>query len=215
MEDIRNKPSFTLDDAASIAGEHFGIFGVATALPGERDQNFKITAKVGEFVIKISNPDASVNVLALENAAIQIAGGLADSEPHAFEVPKLIRSKAGSTIVAVQSSDKQICQVRCISFLKGVPLADFEHHSPALLRELGRQLGALDKSLTALNSSVAAQRDLRWDLLKAAEIVKAVGPNFEDPGKRSLLGTFISHYQKIESRIDSLPRSVIHNDAND
>ena len=215
MEDIRKKPSFTLEDAASIAGEHFGIFGVATALPGERDQNFKITAKVGEFVIKISNPDASVNVLALENAAIQIAGGLADSEPHAFEVPKLIRSKAGSTIVAVQSSAKQICQVRCITFLRGVPLAEFEPHSPALLREVGRQLGSLDKSLTALNSSVAAQRDLKWDLLKAPEIVKAIGPNLEDPEKRSLLGTFVSHYQKIESRIDSLPRSVIHNDAND
>lgn len=215
MEDIRNKPSFTLGDAASIAGEHFGIFGVATELPGERDQNFKITAKVGDFVIKISNPDAPVDVLALENAAIQIAGGLADSETHAFEVPKLIRSKAGSAIVAIQSGTKQICQVRCISFLKGVPLAEFRQHSPTLLRELGRQLGSLDRSLVALNSSVAAQRDLKWDLLKAAAIVKAIGPSFEDPKKQSLLGTFISHYQKIESRIDSLPRSVIHNDAND
>ena len=65
MEDIRNKPSFTLDDAASIAGEHFGIFGVATALPGERDQNFKITAQVGEFVIKISNPKPSFDSIKL------------------------------------------------------------------------------------------------------------------------------------------------------
>ncbi|MDA7912079.1 phosphotransferase, partial [bacterium] len=61
----------------------------------------------------------------------------------------------------------------------------------------------------------AAQRNLKWDLLNAAEIVKAIGPKFEDVEKRALLGTFISHYQKIESRIDSLPRSVIHNDAND
>ncbi|MGY8747040.1 MAG: aminotransferase class III-fold pyridoxal phosphate-dependent enzyme [Pirellulales bacterium] len=215
MEDILKKPSFSLDDAASIAREHFGIFGIATQLPSERDQNFKITSKASEFVIKISNPDVSVNVLALENAAIQIAGGLADTEPHAFEVPKLTRTKAGSTIVAVQSGAKQICQVRCISFLKGVPLADFKPHSPALLRELGRQLGSLDKSLAALNSSVAAQRDLQWDLLNAAEIVKRIGPNFEDAEKRALLGTFLSHYQKIESRISSLPRSVIHNDAND
>ena len=216
MEDIRNKPDFDCKDAQAIALEHFGIQGVASLLPGERDQNFKITAQPSSCVIKIANPETSLSVLELENAAIQIASGL-----DSFESPKLIRSKAGSYIVAIQDSQKQICHVRCISFLLGEPFAKFTPHSPALIREIGRGLGELDRDLSKLNRLPAAKRDLKWDLKNAAEIVSLAIQAMEKSLDAQLqlrsgyLKTLLGSYEKVADRVDLLPRSVIHNDAND
>lgn len=219
MEDIRNKPAFDCEKAQAIAIEHFGISGVASLLPGERDQNFKITASPNSFVIKIANPDTDLNVLELENAAIQIAGG-SDS----VECPRLIRSKAGSSIVPIQDSDKRICLVRCISFLPGQPLAKFKPHSPALIREIGRVLGGLAIDLAGLNSLPAAKRELKWDLKNAAGIVEAVITGATGHENQAMaiektriefLQKLFSNYEKVAARIESLPQSVIHNDAND
>ncbi len=219
MEDIRNKPAFDCEEAQAIAIEHFGISGVASVLPGERDQNFKITASPNSFVIKIANPDTDSNVLELENAAIQIAGS-SDS----VECPKLIRSKAGSAIVPIQDSDKRICLVRCISFLPGQPLAKFKPHSPALIREIGRVLGELATDLAGLNSLPAAKRELKWDLKNAAGIVESVLTGVTGHENQAMaiektriefLQKLFSNYENVASRIESLPKSVIHNDAND
>ncbi len=215
MENVLNKPAFTLDDAAGIALAHFGIKGVATALPGERDQNFRLTGATQDFVIKIANPDVELSSLELQNAAIEIAGSLDEAGSRSFETPRLIRSQAGSAIVLLQDPNKRACHARCLSFLPGQPLARFEAHSPALLREIGRQLGALDLGLTALNHSPAGKRELYWDLKNAASIVAERVPSIEEASKRLLLEKCLANFRQIAARIDALPKSVIHNDAND
>ena len=208
MEDIRNKPGFTAEDAEHIAWEHFGIPGSASALPSERDQNFKITGEQQSVVIKIANPDTELGVLELENAAIQIALGL-----DTMECPRLIRSKAGFPIVDLLDSNKRTCRARCISFLPGVPLAEFKPHSVALFNEIGRLLGGLDRGLTKLNQNLAAKREIKWDLKNAASIVRST--KLDDAARQKLLEHFLGNFERIESRIDGLRKSVIHNDAND
>lgn len=215
VEDIRKKPAFSLDDAVSIAREHFGIQGSASVLPGERDQNFKLAGANQSFVIKIANPDTDLSVLELENAAIQIAGGMDTSGSDSFETPKLIRSKAGSSIVVLQDPDKQTCYARCLSFLPGKPLASFVPQSASLFKEIGCQLGLLDHAMAALNNCAAAKRDLIWDLKNAGSIVVELTPTFDEKSKRTVLETLLANYRRVEPRVDSLPKSVIHNDAND
>lgn len=208
MEDIRNKPDFSLEDAEHIAWEHFGFRGSASVLPGERDQNFRVTGSDSSVVIKIANPDTELGVLELENAAIQIAVGL-----DSLECPKLIKSKAGFPIVDLLDSSKRTCRARCISFLPGVPLAQFTPHSVVLMREVGRLLGDLDRALTGLNHNAAAKRNLKWDLANAASIVREA--EIHDTHSQKLLKGFLENYQRIESRVDGLRKSVIHNDGND
>ncbi|MFK7767531.1 MAG: aminotransferase class III-fold pyridoxal phosphate-dependent enzyme [Mariniblastus sp.] len=225
MEDVRNKPAFDSDEAQSIAWEHFGIEGIATELPGERDQNFKITTSDDllsshGFVLKIANPDTELNVLELENAAIQIAGSM-DSMECSIECPTLIRSKAGSAVVSVQDANKRLCFVRCITFLPGKPFAKFAPHSPDLIREIGRALGELDRNLVELNNIPAAKRDLKWDLCNATVIVSKMIPmlandtDSQSQSRSSFLARLLDNFQQVSGRVDSLRRSVIHNDAND
>ena len=230
MEDICNKPSFSLIDAEAIAWTHFGIRGVASHLPGERDQNFKLTCASDiefsghqNFVIKIANPDTDLKLLELENAALQIAYSMnlgtdsngINSPGSGFEIPKLIQSSAKTSIVELIDTQHRMCFVRCISFLPGETLAAFRPHSPGLLSELGRQLGALDESLKRLNGFVAAKRELKWDLSHAKTVVEIGTLRQSDPAKKQWLRHFLDQYNRVDSRVASLPKSVIHNDAND
>ena len=210
MEDIRNKPVFTIDDAENIVSQHFGIHGTASMLPGERDQNVKIETPTGAYVLKIANPEVDVKFLELENAAIQIATGI-----DSLESPKLIRSLAGSFIVEILDPNKNLCRARCITFLPGVPLAKFDSHSVPLLQELGRLLARLDQGLSALNNSQAAKRDLSWDLKNSRSIVGATVPEIDDTSKQELLVSFVANFDRVATRIETLRKSVIHNDAND
>ena len=59
-------PRFSLDDAARIAEDRFGVQGTASALGSERDQAFLLEGGV----LKISNPSEDEAVLDLEEAAI-------------------------------------------------------------------------------------------------------------------------------------------------
>ena len=209
MEDVRNKPAFSLENATDIASSHFGINGVATPLPGGLDQNFRITGASDSYVIKIANPDTELKVLELENAAIQLA-----SKVDSLESPMLIRAKAGSSVVALKDAEQRICYARCLSFLPGVALAKFPSHSKPLLNEIGRLLGRLDHSLARLNSNPTGKRQLKWDLANAESIVLEMMPSLTD-SKQALLQCFMNSYQRVAPRIGSLRKSTIHNDAND
>lgn len=192
-----------------MASEHFGIHGVASVLPGEMDQNFRITCDSKSYVIKIANPSVDLARLEFENAAIQLA-----AEVDQLESPRLIRSKAGSPTVALVDQHQHTCFVRCLSFLPGIPLANFPAHTPSLLGEIGRLLGQLDGNLATLNSNSAGKRSLKWDLVNAEPIVRSMLPSLT-ASKQELLGGFLESYGRVADRIDSLRKSTIHNDAND
>ena len=66
-EDVQKKPRFSAEQAESIAAQTFGLFGTASPLAGERDQNFKIETSGEYYVLKIANPESRLEVLELEN----------------------------------------------------------------------------------------------------------------------------------------------------
>ena len=59
-EDVRKKPRLTAEQAENAAAQTFGLFGTASPLAGERDQNFKIETPGGNYVLKIANPEDAV-----------------------------------------------------------------------------------------------------------------------------------------------------------
>ncbi len=100
--------------------------------------------------------------------------------------------------------------------MPGIPLAEFEPHTRELLFELGRALGEIDRELSALNRCPAAKRDLRWDLDRADILVRDSLASFANQAaKADCLRTMLERYELISGRLAGLPRSVIHNDAND
>ena len=224
MVDTELAPSFTPPNAEAIAARLFAVFGTASLLPSERDQNFRIDADGRRYVLKIAHPETDPEFLALENAALQIAHGA-----RSFQVPELIRTSEHSASATVRDPAGNDCLVRMIAFLDGKPLADVDSIPDGFYFELGAALAELDNSLQHLNQHPAARRELQWDLATAPNIVSQLqaelrarpeGQMLDRTGlnharKADILGHYLGQIDRLSERMERLPRSVIHNDAND
>ena len=209
-EDVRKKPRLTAEQAENAAAQTFGLFGTASPLAGERDQNFKIETPGGNYVLKIANPETRLEVLELENQAIRIAHAISD-----FDSPQIIKSVDNHAIIPLTQSG-QSWHVRCLTYVPGKPLASFPSHTPELLCELGRCLGLLDVQLKTLDQISVSRRELSWDLARAPESIQiALLQLTERTDRLDLLLYFLSLYKGVASRVKQLSQSVIHNDAND
>ncbi len=210
-DDVQRKPEFDTEAAAQIALTSFGISGELTSLPSERDLNFKIaTDHDGAYVLKISNPSTSLEIVELENQAIQLAGA-----SDRFSELKLFRNSDRQLISQIIDANHRLCMVRMLRYVEGQPLAKLPNPSSTLLRELGAALAELDQLLNPLSRCNAAKRELKWDLANARDWLDYGIEHNSDPHQKQQLGRVLERYLNVEGRLQSLPRSVIHNDAND
>ena len=198
MHLLEHTPAFDVDSAAKIAGEHFGIFARAHALPSERDQNFLLTNQTQEkFVLKIANALEARTFLEAQNAVLKHV------ERRVSICQKLVPAKSGDEIVRVKSHF-----VRMVHFVPGVPLAEIKPQSSGLLHDLGRKLGQLAAALADFDHS-AVHRDFHWDLANGNRVVNEYAGLIENASVGELV---------LKCRYEapaSLRRSVIHGDAND
>jgi Ser/Thr protein kinase RdoA (MazF antagonist) len=91
-----------------------------------------------------------------------------------------------------------------VTYLPGTPLAQVMPHSSALLRDLGRKLGQMDRALADFDHP-AFHRGFHWDLASGNQVID----EYADTHLHELV---------VKCRFDGntdLRRSVIHGDAND
>jgi len=195
MQLLNHTPAFDLESARAIAEENFGVRASARVLPSERDQNFLLTNDAGEkFVLKIANALESRELLEAQNAV------LSHLERKILFCPRVVASLNGERIT---TNGKHF--VRLMTYLPGVPLAEVQPHSPALLHDLGRKLGQLDRALADFDHP-AVHRDFHWDLANGNRIINEYS------------GLIAERELVLKCRFDvntDLRRSVIHGDAND
>jgi 4-aminobutyrate aminotransferase-like enzyme/Ser/Thr protein kinase RdoA (MazF antagonist)/murein DD-endopeptidase MepM/ murein hydrolase activator NlpD len=204
MTAVAHPPRLTADAAERIADEIFGVIGRATALPSERDQNFLIQDAGGSrAVLKVANAGEDRGVLEAENAAMRHLAptGLA---------PSPLATRAGEDI---GRSDGHF--VRLLTCLDGRPMADAPWHSDALLADLGRAVGLMDRTLATFDHP-AVHRRFYWDLAGAATIVEARSDRIQEPALRTRLESLLGVYRTtVAPNLATLRQSVIHGDAND
>ena len=190
MQLLLNTPAFDLDSVTRIAEESFGLRATARELPSERDQNFLLTDESGEkFVLKIANGLESLPLLEAQNAVLE---HLAKRISFCPRVVSDVKVKSNHFM-------------RLMTYLPGVPLAEVYPHSPALLRDLGRKLGQMDRALADFDHP-AVHRDFHWDLANGNRVIESYGGLVDDPQ--------LVLQCRLEVNTD-LRKSVIHGDAND
>ncbi len=207
---VNERPSFSSDEAETLALHYFGVSGHAQALDSERDQNFWVAGSDGAWVLKIANRNEDVSVLAFQNGVL---AHLAEAAPH-LAVPRLQAARDGSDIVSGPDVGDGPHRLRLLSFLPGVPLARWQPQSPALLGALGRMLGELDRALEPL-SHPAMQRELQWDLKHASHVVGSNLHHITDPARRALIEGIVQAWEETAPQRAALRQSIIHGDAND
>lgn len=196
-----------IDDAAALARRMYGLAAAARELPSERDQNFEITTERGTFVLKIAGTAERPEVLDLQNRALEWLAARAPDLP----APRLVPASDGR--LTVEAGGRL---VRLLTFLPGTILADARPQSPAVLGAVGRFLGRLDRALEGFSHPAARDRDLLWNPDRALDVIAGNEGAIEDPARRALVAHFFTeHAQNAARLLASLPRGVIHNDAND
>ncbi len=206
------RPTFSLGDAAHIAEQHFGVTGIVTDLPGERDRNFKVTTEAGEaFILKISSEAERISQLDCENAAL---AWIADRAPS-LPIAKILNASDGNTIVKVAASDGTEHFARVMTHLPGKVLAKAAPHSAYLLDNLGAGLGTLDGALADFGHE-ATKREFLWDLARARVVIEQHRASVTEPERQGIIDHVVRLWDRaVEPALGELRRSVIHNDAND
>jgi 4-aminobutyrate aminotransferase-like enzyme/Ser/Thr protein kinase RdoA (MazF antagonist) len=161
--------------------------------------------------LKISGADEPRSHLELQNDALMWLG---DQDPD-VPVPQLVRTMSGERMTRVDGMEGQAHQVRLLTYLPGVPLAQFRPHSPDLLRDIGHQLGTLDRALQGFAPS-AARRDFVWNLANAPSVIHQHVDAIERSDRREIVASILEQWQEsVEPVVGDLRRSVVYNDAND
>lgn len=212
MEDVRDRPRLTEEDASNLALEQFGIrTSSARELPSERDQNFCIASSAGErFVLKVANAGANREELDCQNQAMKHLRRILSTEI----CPGVYTTMTGQEIVAIAGEHGEHL-VRLVSWIPGIPLGEVKSHSPELLESLGGTIGKISSALASFEHP-AAQREIAWDLAKCSSVVRQRANCVTDPNRQTILSEYVTDYEsRVAHRLPQLRKSVLHNDAND
>ncbi len=207
MSVVQKAPTFGLEDAVRIARDLYGLETTAELLPGERDQNFRLRSASGaQFVLKAANPEEGLEVLDLQNQALEFLRA-ADT---GLTWPGVIPTESGNRVVPVAAAEGAACFVRLLSWIEGDCLAAVTPHRPELLASLGRALAKMDAALAGF-SHHAARRTIYWDLRQAAMARRHL--ELLSARQRAMVEPFFDAWERVDW--DRLPTGIIHGDAND
>lgn len=207
-----NRPRFSPEEAGELAHSLYGVNGALRALPSERDQNFRLTAGNGEvFVLKISGAGERRGILELQHDALDHLAGRFDRTVW----PRVCRTRLGEAITRVDGHGVRRHLVRMLTYVDGRPLCDVKPHSPGLLRDLGIFLGRMSRAFADF-SHTEKQPDLIWNMDNGPDVVRRYADLIPDAHRRRLVMGFCEAYERVVGpHLASLPRQIIHNDAND
>jgi Ser/Thr protein kinase RdoA (MazF antagonist) len=105
--------------------------------------------------------------------------------------------------------------VRLVTWLAGAPLDVSADHPLALLEDVGRRVGELDRALATFDHP-AIHRDFYWDLARAAAIVDDGLALVADPDLRRAIAATRERFARETAPLGpSLRTGAIHNDANE
>ncbi len=207
---LHYKSKFSEQDAAAMAKNMYAVHAKVRALPGERDQNFLMTAATGErFVLKIANAGEDRSMLETQNQVLR------HLEKRLSFCPRVIAAQNGEFINEIDAPAGGTHFVRLVSYLPGRPLATVKKHRAGLMNDLGRRIGEIDKALVDVDIP-GVRRDFHWNLAQAPGLITEYLPLIKEPSLHDLiekeLADFIHHVGPL---LSALRCSVIFNDAND
>ena len=198
-------------EAVRLARELYGLETVARTLPGEYDDNFRLTSADGRaFVLKVMHPAREHSFIDLQCRALT---HLAQRAPQ-LPLPRVMPNRGGDLFTSIAAADGSTRLVWLLTFLNGKVLAEVRPRTTELLGDLGRFLGEIDAALQSFMHP-AAQRELKWDSARAGWIKDYI-KHIDDSKRRALVKKFLALYEaEVVPVLPQLRRSVIYGDAND
>lgn len=196
------RPSIDEATAATITLGHYGILGMAKPYPGERDRSFKITARSGEFMLKVGN--IADHPEALEGQAAAIEWALANVPD--LPLASVIHTTSGNLVGRHAGHALQLTR-----FIDGARPPD-TNTPPALRRDVGAVAARLSGALSGFDHP-ALHRAFPWTLGRLPELAPLL--EYVVKERRGLIADVIRHFERrIVPALDRLPGQATHGDIN-
>ena len=195
--------------AVALARDHYGLEVHAARMTGERDENFRLSAKDGtQYVLKIAH---TAEEPAVTELLTRVLLHVEQSDPS-LPCPRVLRARTGSTQVNFEDEAGRTRTARLLSYLPGKLLGSSKR-SQQQRRSCGRMAGRLTHALRHFEHP-AAHRDLIWDLRHTAQQRRLLDelPVFPDRERAADLLDYL--VIRIESAFARLRHQVVHNDVN-
>ncbi len=210
---LDRRPRLTEAQALEVLESHFGLAGELEPLPSERDQNFRLVSEGGDqFVLKIAHPDEPPLLLTLQNQVLMF---LADRD-IGVDLPRVVPPRGGDSGCVVLGEDGDKHWVRLLTYIPGDVLETVQPRTPRLLESLGEAMGRLDAALSDFKQPIAVREGFQWDLTRADEVIATYISRIEDADRRRRIERIRGEFEAVAAPLlPELPRSLIHNDAND
>jgi len=208
---VLSRPSLTEHAASEILERVWGIHGALSGLPSERDRNFRVEVDDRpSFVLKFANLAEDREFLELQHRS------LACLREAGLPVQQVVPATDGAELVE-SAIDGERTLARVLTWLPGVPLATVrpEARRQALLEDLGHTMGTVARSLATTDAG-AARRSFQWDVLRFEDVVDVHARAVTDVARQRVLRRARERLGRtLVPVLGDLPRSLIHNDAND
>lgn len=208
MTDARSEPGTEFEAIGALLRDSYGMAGEVSALPGEHDLNYRIRSADGTtFLLKLHAPGAPLD-LAMQMAVLDHLARFAPELPVSRALPDV----NGAAITTMRVRGERIA--RLLTWLPGEVWSRSAARGDESVATLGRLLGELDRSLETF-SHAGAVRHYAWDIGCAGMHLSNVDL-IEDGDKRQAVRAILEHFTgTVLPRLETCPRQVIHNDAND
>ena len=195
--------------AEKILLELYGLQGEASPLPGEYDMNFKIRIKDrDQYILKISRPDTDPDTLDFQQKLLShLEEGKQD-----IKAPIVIKDKSGKMLSSFVDTFNQIRLVRLLSWIPGSMYHEVNPKHDELRLSLGQCCGKLAAALENFDHP-KAHRIFEWDLANSLWTVQ--NRDVFEENNKDIVTYFQDRFVARQKGYKNLPKSVIHNDAND
>ena len=228
------RPEVDTGRLAELLEECFGLTGVLSDLPGDRDRNFLLAQPNGErCVVKVSSPSDSPSVLRFEAKLVEwlndrtrgLVPGMVPSlggellvpwaDQAADTLPRTTQ-EAGAAGTAAETGTAETggSFVRVVKHVGGLVLADLRTRPPELLADLGRKVAQLSSALGSVPEHPPARFGFEWALGNAEAVMERAHPLL-GPDEQRLLERIRSSFDRMAPRFLSLGSQMIHGDIND
>ena len=197
------------DTAKNILLELYGLQGEASRLPGEYDMNFKIRIKnQDQYILKISRPDTDPKTLDFQQKLLSHL----EQGSQNITAPIVIQGKSGKMLSSYVDSFNRVRLVRLLSWVPGRMYHQVIPKRHGLRLSLGICIGKLTAALESFDHP-EAHRIFEWDL--ANSLWTAQHRDLFKGVNKEIVTYFQQRFSDLQKGYANLPKSVIHNDAND
>ncbi|MGH3171331.1 MAG: phosphotransferase, partial [Trebonia sp.] len=197
---------FPQQSVARLVAERYGLSGQLTRIPTEKDDTFALSTNTGKFLVKVSPPGESLDIVNLQTAAMLHIRDRAPGLP--VQVP--VAAADGAFECPVSAPGDAARALRVLTYLPGQLLSRAQP-SARQVRSIGSMLARLSIALRDF-AHPRQDRLLIWDLQRFHRL-RPLLDYVEDEANAALAARIFDQFDdQVRPLLPALTRQVVHSD---